>query len=151
MPHVELWVVVERGAGTDQDAIAQSSHAMGVPKIFVVANPLRLTIVARNAPIEGLRHMRHDKHRATRSRQRGGSDHTSFNEVGLPGIGVQQDPIEYTTATWHTNLDTYERIIENDAKQSAMAIATAAAPRRRADVEPTHGLMGPPRPQQTRR
>jgi hypothetical protein len=62
---------------------------------------------------------------ATRSRARGGSDHTSFNEVGLPGIGVGQDPIEYGTHTWHTNLDTYERIIESDAQQSAMAIATA--------------------------
>jgi carboxypeptidase Q len=62
---------------------------------------------------------------STRSRRRGGSDHTSFNEAGLPGIGVQQDPIEYGTYTWHTNLDTYERIIENDAQQSAMAIAAA--------------------------
>jgi len=62
---------------------------------------------------------------STRSRRRGGSDHTSFNEAGLPGIGVQQDPIEYGTYTWHTNLDTYERIIETDAQQSAMAIATA--------------------------
>jgi carboxypeptidase Q len=61
----------------------------------------------------------------TRSRRRGGSDHTSFNEAGLPGIGVQQDPIEYGTYTWHTSLDTYERIIELDAQQSAMAIATA--------------------------
>ncbi len=61
----------------------------------------------------------------TRSRSRGGSDHTSFNEAGLPGIGVQQDPIEYGTYTWHTNLDTYERIIETDAQQSAMAIAAA--------------------------
>ena len=34
----------------------------------------------------------------TTSRRRGGSDHTSFNEAGLPGIGVQQDPIEYQTA-----------------------------------------------------
>jgi len=63
---------------------------------------------------------------ATRSRARGGSDHTSFNEIGLPGIGVGQDPIEYGTHTWHTNLDTYERIIESDAQMSAMAIATAA-------------------------
>ncbi len=62
---------------------------------------------------------------STRSRARGGSDHTSFNEVGLPGIGVGQDPIEYGTHTWHTNLDTYERIIESDAQQSAMAIAAA--------------------------
>jgi carboxypeptidase Q len=62
---------------------------------------------------------------STRSRFRGGSDHTSFNEIGLPGISVGQDPIEYGTHTWHTNLDTYERVIESDAQQSAMAIATA--------------------------
>jgi hypothetical protein len=61
----------------------------------------------------------------TTSRRRGGSDHTSFNEAGLPGIGVQQDPIEYGTYTWHTSLDTYERVIETDAQQSAMAIAAA--------------------------
>jgi hypothetical protein len=61
----------------------------------------------------------------TQSRRRGGSDHTSFNEAGLPGIGVQQDPIEYGSHTWHTNLDTYERIIEDDAQQSAMVIAAA--------------------------
>ncbi|MBA3269496.1 MAG: M20/M25/M40 family metallo-hydrolase [Acidobacteria bacterium] len=61
----------------------------------------------------------------TTSRRRGGSDHTSFNEVGLPGIGVGQDPIEYNSHTWHTNLDTYERIIESDAQASAMAVASA--------------------------
>ena len=49
---------------------------------------------------------------ATQSRRRGGTDSTSFNEAGLPGIGIQQDPIEYSSHTWHTNLDTYERIIE---------------------------------------
>ena len=36
-----------------------------------------------------------------------------------------QDPIEYFTTTWHTNLDTYERIIEDDAKTSATVIAAA--------------------------
>ncbi|MEW6212142.1 MAG: peptidase M28, partial [Acidobacteriota bacterium] len=35
------------------------------------------------------------------------------------------DPIEYGTYTWHTNLDTYERIIEDDAKKSAIVIAAA--------------------------
>jgi Zn-dependent M28 family amino/carboxypeptidase len=61
----------------------------------------------------------------TRSRQRGGSDHTSFNEAGLPGIVVLQDPIEYQTYSWHTNLDTYERIVEDDVKRSAIVIAAA--------------------------
>jgi len=60
----------------------------------------------------------------TRSRQRGGTDHTSFNEAGLPGINVIQDPIQYQSYTWHTNLDTYERIVEDDVKKSAIAIAS---------------------------
>jgi carboxypeptidase Q len=62
---------------------------------------------------------------ATQSRRRGGTDSTSFNEAGLPGIGIQQDPIEYQSHTWHTNLDTYERIILDDAQKSAMVIASA--------------------------
>lgn len=62
---------------------------------------------------------------ATNSRRSGGTDSTSFNEAGLPGIGLGQDPIEYGTYTWHTNLDTYERIIEDDVKKSAIAIAAA--------------------------
>ena len=63
--------------------------------------------------------------RTTNSRRRGGSDHTSFNEVGLPGISVQQDPIQYGSYTWHTNLDTYERVIEQDAIASAISVAAA--------------------------
>lgn len=59
----------------------------------------------------------------TRSRRLGGSDNTSFNEAGLPGIGMGQDPIEYGTHTWHTNLDTYERILEDDVKKDAMVVA----------------------------
>ena len=60
---------------------------------------------------------------ASRSRRLGGSDNTSFSQAGLPGIGMGQDPIEYQTNTWHTNLDTYERIIEDDVKKDAMIVA----------------------------
>jgi len=62
---------------------------------------------------------------SSKSRALGGSDNGAFNQAGLPGIGMGQDPIEYNSATWHTNLDTYERIIEDDAKKSAMTIAAA--------------------------
>ena len=62
---------------------------------------------------------------STTSRRSGGTDSTSFNEAGLPGIGLSQDPIQYQTYTWHTNLDTYERIIEDDVKKSAAAVASA--------------------------
>jgi len=38
---------------------------------------------------------------------------------------VGQDPVEYFNYTWHTNLDTYERIVEDDVKKSAIIIAAA--------------------------
>jgi hypothetical protein len=62
---------------------------------------------------------------STSARTTGGTDSTSFNAAGLPGIGLGQDPIEYNSHTWHTNLDTYERIVEADVKKSAIAIASA--------------------------
>jgi hypothetical protein len=61
----------------------------------------------------------------SRSRNLGGSDNTSFNQAGLPGIGLFQDPIEYGSHTWHTNLDTIERIVEDDVKKNAVLVATA--------------------------
>jgi hypothetical protein len=61
----------------------------------------------------------------TQSRRSGGTDSTSFNEAGLPGIGLGQDPIQYGSYTWHTSLDTYERIIPGEATRSAIAIAAA--------------------------
>ena len=60
---------------------------------------------------------------ATPSRVVAGTDSTSFNNAGLPGIGFGQDPIEYNTHTHHTNLDNYERIVEGDVKNSAISIA----------------------------
>jgi hypothetical protein len=62
---------------------------------------------------------------ATASRRTGGTDSTSFNEAGLPGINLGQDPIEYGTHTWHTNLDTYERIVESDVRSAAIVVAAA--------------------------
>jgi hypothetical protein len=62
---------------------------------------------------------------AGRSRRLGGSDHTAFNAAGLPGISVSQDPIEYFTHTWHTGLDTYERLVPEDVVKSATVVAAA--------------------------
>lgn len=61
----------------------------------------------------------------TNSRQTGGTDSTSFNNAGLPGVGFQQDPIEYNSMTHHTNLDTYERIIPDDVQKAAAIVAAA--------------------------
>ena len=89
----------------------------------------------------------------TRSRQRGGTDSTSFNEAGLPGINVLQDPIEYQSYTWHTNLDTYERIVEDDVKKAAIVIASTVyhlamrdepLPRFKSDEMPRRPQQPPP-------
>jgi len=61
----------------------------------------------------------------TNSRATGGTDSTSFNNAGLPGVGMSQDPIEYNSMTHHTNLDTYERIIPDDVEKAAAIIAAA--------------------------
>ncbi|HEV2423936.1 MAG TPA: M20/M25/M40 family metallo-hydrolase [Terriglobia bacterium] len=62
---------------------------------------------------------------ATESRRTGGTDSTSFNNAGLPGIGLAQDPFDYGSFTHHTNLDTYERIYEEDVREGAVEIASA--------------------------
>jgi len=54
-----------------------------------------------------------------------GSDHAAFSVNGLPGIYIDQDPLEYGGYTWHTSIDTYERISEEDAKQAAIVVASA--------------------------
>jgi len=61
---------------------------------------------------------------ATRNRRLCCSDYTSFWVAGLPGITLVQDPIEYS-ATWHSNLDSYERIALEDLQQAAMVTASA--------------------------
>jgi carboxypeptidase Q len=62
---------------------------------------------------------------ASDSRRTGGTDSTSFNNAGLPGIGLAQDPFDYGSFTHHTNLDTYERIYEEDVREGAVEIAAA--------------------------
>jgi hypothetical protein len=58
------------------------------------------------------------------ARVEGGSDNGAFAVAGLPGIGAQQDPIEYNSTSWHTNLDTYERIVPDDVMKNAVITAS---------------------------
>jgi carboxypeptidase Q len=62
---------------------------------------------------------------ASRTRSLGGTDSTSFNVAGLAGISLGQDPIEYFNDTWHTNLDTYERLVPGDLAQASTVVAAA--------------------------
>ena len=58
------------------------------------------------------------------ARVEGGTDSGAFNVAGLPGIGTRQDQIEYNSTTWHTDLDTYERIIPDDVMKNAVLSAS---------------------------
>jgi Zn-dependent M28 family amino/carboxypeptidase len=54
----------------------------------------------------------------------GGTDHTSFDEVGLPGFQFVQDPVEYSTHSHHTNMDLYDRVQAPDMMKNAVIIAS---------------------------
>jgi hypothetical protein len=58
------------------------------------------------------------------ARGTGGTDHTSFDAVGLPGFQFIQDPIEYDTRTHHTSMDTFERLVAKDMMQNAVIVAS---------------------------
>jgi carboxypeptidase Q len=53
----------------------------------------------------------------------GGTDHQSFDGVGLPGFQFIQDGIEYDTRTHHSNMDVFDRIQSDDMKQAAVIMA----------------------------
>jgi len=57
-------------------------------------------------------------------RNTGGTDHLSFDDVGLPGFQFIQDELEYETRTHHTNYDVYERLQRDDLAQAAVVMAT---------------------------
>jgi Zn-dependent M28 family amino/carboxypeptidase len=57
-------------------------------------------------------------------RNTGGTDHLSFDAVGLPGFQFIQDPLEYSTLTHHSNMDTLDHIQGPDLMQAAAVIAT---------------------------
>jgi len=57
-------------------------------------------------------------------RNTGGTDHLSFDAVGIPGFQFIQDPIEYETRTHHSNMDVYERLQPEDLKQIAVIVAS---------------------------
>ena len=116
------------GAGQDQ-AVRHIRRAQiniddgtGRPRYMSVFGPESAAAVLREAlaPLKDLGMLGAN----TIVRRQGfSSDYGAFNEAGLPGVYVGQDPIEYNNYTWHSNLDTYERIVEEDVMKSAIVIA----------------------------
>jgi hypothetical protein len=57
-------------------------------------------------------------------RNTGGTDHLSFDGVGLPGFQFIQDPIEYNTLTHHSNMDVYDHVERGDLMQISAIVAS---------------------------
>jgi hypothetical protein len=53
----------------------------------------------------------------------GGTDHLSFDGIGLPGFQFIQDEIEYATRTHHSNQDVFDRIQADDMRQASVIMA----------------------------
>ncbi len=56
-------------------------------------------------------------------RDTGGTDHLSFDAVGLPGFQYIQDPMDYETRTHHSDMDTVDRLHASDLEQAAVVEA----------------------------
>ncbi len=54
----------------------------------------------------------------------GGTDHLSFDAVGVPGFQFIQDEISYMAKTHHSNMDNYDHLLGYDLKQAATIIAS---------------------------
>jgi hypothetical protein len=59
-------------------------------------------------------------------RNTGGTDHLSFDAVGLPGFQFIQDPLEYDSRTHHSSMDVYDRIQAADMMHNAVIVAAFA-------------------------
>jgi Zn-dependent M28 family amino/carboxypeptidase len=53
----------------------------------------------------------------------GGTDHQSFDRLGIPAFQFIQDELEYNTRTHHTNMDTYDHLSAADLRQAATIVA----------------------------
>jgi hypothetical protein len=56
----------------------------------------------------------------------GGTDHSSFDAAGAPGFGLGSLNWDYFSYTWHTNRDTYDKLVFDDMKNNVVLAACLA-------------------------
>lgn len=56
----------------------------------------------------------------------GGTDHASFVAAGSPGFSLSSLSWDYWSYTWHTNRDTYDKLVFDDLKNNVILIASLA-------------------------
>ncbi len=80
-------------------------------------------------------------------RNTSGTDHLSFDAVGLPGFQFVQDPLDYSSVTHHSDMDTYDHAIAGDLMQASAVIASVVYDAAtRSEMLPRKPL---PKPQET--
>ena len=88
----------------------------------------------------------------TSPQREGGSDHTSFTCHGAPVVRLQSNYPDYRQYTWHTNLDTYDKVILDDLKNNAtltamlVYLASEEPTRLSREREPRTNEEGEPKP-----
>jgi hypothetical protein len=81
-------------------------------------------------------------------RNTGGTDHLSFDAVGLPGFQFIQDPVEYNSRTHHSNMDVYERVQAADMMKNAVIVASFVYHAANRDEKLPRKPLPKPQPQQ---
>ncbi len=81
-------------------------------------------------------------------RNTGGTDHTSFDAVGLPGFQFIQDAVEYNSRTHHSNMDVYERVQAADMMKNAVIVASFVYHAANRDEKLPRKPLPRPQPQQ---
>ena len=76
----------------------------------------------------------------------GGTDHQSFDAVGLPGFQFIQDPLEYDTRNHHSNMDVYDHLLPDDLKQIATIVAAFVYNASQRDAKLPRKELPKPRP-----
>jgi carboxypeptidase Q len=80
----------------------------------------------------------------------GSTDHVPFDAVGIPGFQFIQDDIDYEARTWHSNQDTYDKIIPADMMQMATIVASFVYNTAQRDEKIPRKELPAPRPARAR-
>ncbi len=83
-------------------------------------------------------------------RNTGSTDHVPFDAVGIPGFQFIQDDIDYEARTWHSNQDTYDKIIPADMMQMATIVTSFVYNTAQRDEKLPRKELPQPRPARAR-
>jgi len=83
----------------------------------------RLAGYLREVPNELTRYIRFQP---TSGQATGGSDHASFSCHKAPAYGLGALSWDYSSTTWHTDRDTFDKVVESDLKHNATLVAMLA-------------------------